>query len=56
MTRSALLPKCWYPVRLDTPAWNRAVAGFKATTDTYSHVLPALAKEAAERMGKTLWG
>ena len=26
------------------------------TTDTYSHVMPALAKEAAERMGAALWG
>lgn len=31
-------------------------AQMRTTTDTYSHVLPALAKEAAERMGKTLWG
>ena len=28
----------------------------RTTTDTYQHVMPALAKEAAERMGDTLWG
>jgi integrase len=28
----------------------------RTTTDTYSHVMPALAREAAERMGDTLWG
>jgi integrase len=31
-------------------------AQMRTTADTYSHVLPALAKEAAERMGRTLWG
>jgi integrase len=25
------------------------------TTDTYSHVMPALGRDAADRMGKTLW-
>ena len=28
----------------------------RTTTDTYQHVMPALAKEAADRMGETLWG
>jgi integrase len=28
----------------------------RTTTDTYSHVMPALAKEAADRMGAALWG
>jgi len=28
----------------------------RTTTDTYSHVLPALAQEAADRMGDALWG
>lgn len=28
----------------------------RTTTDTYSHVMPALAREAAERMGDALWG
>lgn len=28
----------------------------RMTTDTYQHVMPALAQEAAERMGDTLWG
>jgi integrase len=27
----------------------------RTTTDTYSHVMPALAQEAADRMGNTLW-
>jgi integrase len=27
----------------------------RTTTDTYSHVMPALAKEAADRMASTLW-
>jgi integrase len=27
----------------------------RTTTDIYSHVMPALAKEAADRMAKTLW-
>jgi integrase len=27
----------------------------RTTTDTYSHVMPALGKDAAERMGKALW-
>ena len=31
-------------------------AQMRTTTDTYSHVMPALAKEAAERMGAALWG
>lgn len=31
-------------------------AQMRTTTDTYSHVLPALAKEAADRMGAALWG
>ena len=31
-------------------------AQMRTTTDTYSHVLPALAKEAADRMGDALWG
>jgi integrase len=30
-------------------------AQMRTTTDTYSHVLPALAREAAERMGAALW-
>jgi integrase len=28
----------------------------RTTTDIYSHVMPALAQEAADRMGATLWG
>jgi integrase len=28
----------------------------RTTTDTYSHVMPALAKEAAAKMGTALWG
>jgi integrase len=28
----------------------------RTTTDIYSHVVPALAQEAADRMGTTLWG
>lgn len=28
----------------------------RTTTDIYSHVMPALAQEAADRMGTTLWG
>jgi integrase len=28
----------------------------RTTTDTYSHVMPELAREAADRMGTTLWG
>jgi integrase len=28
----------------------------RTTTDTYSHVMPALAKEAADKLGETLWG
>jgi integrase len=28
----------------------------RTTTDTYSHVMPALAREAAEQMGTALWG
>ena len=28
----------------------------RTTTDTYSHVMPALAREAADRMGDALWG
>ena len=28
----------------------------RTTTDIYSHVMPALAQEAADRMGRTLWG
>lgn len=28
----------------------------RTTTDTYSHVMPALAKEAADKIGETLWG
>jgi integrase len=31
-------------------------AQMRTTTDTYRHVLPATAKEAAERIGRTLWG
>ena len=27
----------------------------RTTTDTYSHVMPALAQEAAERMAQALW-
>jgi integrase len=27
----------------------------RTTTDTYSHVMPALGREAADRMGKALW-
>src|SRR4051812_31359591 len=27
----------------------------RTTTDIYSHVMPALAREAADRMGETLW-
>jgi integrase len=30
-------------------------AQVRTITDTYSHVLPALAREAAERMGAALW-
>jgi integrase len=28
----------------------------RITQDTYQHVLPALAQEAADRMGAELWG
>src|SRR5215204_5498755 len=28
----------------------------RTTTDVYSHVMPALAREAAETMGAALWG
>ncbi|MBA2767954.1 MAG: tyrosine-type recombinase/integrase [Sporichthyaceae bacterium] len=28
----------------------------RTTTDVYSHVLPALAEEAAQEMGGVLWG
>jgi site-specific recombinase XerD len=28
----------------------------RTTTDIYSHVMPALAREAADRMGQALWG
>lgn len=28
----------------------------RTSTDTYSHVMPALAKEAAAKMGNALWG
>lgn len=28
----------------------------RTTTDTYSHVMPALAREAADKLGDTLWG
>lgn len=28
----------------------------RTTTDIYSHVMPAMAQEAADRMGTTLWG
>ena len=28
----------------------------RTTTDVYSHVMPALAREAADRMGTSLWG
>jgi integrase len=31
-------------------------AQMRTTTDTYSHVMPALAKEAADKMGTALWG
>nr|WP_254781988.1 tyrosine-type recombinase/integrase [Modestobacter sp. DSM 44400] len=27
----------------------------RTTTDTYSHVMPALGKDAADRMGRALW-
>jgi integrase len=30
-------------------------AQMRTTTDTYSHVLPALGRDAAERMGNALW-
>ncbi len=30
-------------------------AQMRTTTDTYSHVMPALGKDAAERMGRALW-
>jgi integrase len=28
----------------------------RTTTDTYSHIMPALAREAADQMGAALWG
>ncbi len=31
-------------------------AQMRTTTDTYSHVMPALGRDAADRMGKALWG
>ena len=31
-------------------------AQMRTTTDTYSHVMPALGRDAADRMGNTLWG
>jgi hypothetical protein len=27
----------------------------RTTTDTYSHVMPALGRDAADRMGDALW-
>jgi hypothetical protein len=30
-------------------------AQMRTTTDTYSHVMPALGRDAAERMGNALW-
>src|SRR3954466_6977382 len=31
-------------------------AQMRTTTDTYSHVMPALGRDAADRMGNALWG
>ncbi len=31
-------------------------AQMRTTTDTYSHVMPALGRDAADRMGHALWG
>ena len=31
-------------------------AQMRTTTDTYSHVMPALGRDAADRMGSALWG
>jgi hypothetical protein len=31
-------------------------AQMRTTTDTYSHVLPALGRDAADRSGNALWG
>jgi integrase len=31
-------------------------SAMRITTDTYSHVMPALAQQAAEKMGTALWG
>jgi integrase len=31
-------------------------AQMRRTTDTYSHVLPALGRDAADRMADALWG
>jgi len=30
-------------------------AQMRTTTDTYSHVMPALGRDAADRMGRALW-
>jgi integrase len=30
-------------------------AQMRTTTDTYSHVMPALGRDAADRMGSALW-
>jgi integrase len=30
-------------------------AQMRTTTDTYSHVMPALGRDAADRMGNALW-
>jgi hypothetical protein len=31
-------------------------SAMRTTTDTYSHVMPALAQQAADTMGAALWG
>jgi hypothetical protein len=48
------------PGRADEPALELSPAGLghaqmRTTTDTYSHVMPALGRDAADRMGNALW-
>jgi hypothetical protein len=43
------------PSTLTCLAARSTVKESVTTTDTYSHVMPALGRDAAERMGNALW-
>jgi hypothetical protein len=54
---TATLPKCWLPAytrRLPASVWVIPLSAIGVTLDLYSHVLPGMQADAAERVDEAI--